>query len=61
MILDEILGNEQYGILYRAGDEEICKKMDEAVMQLVADGTYLQLVEKYSLDKEYFTLLQAAE
>ena len=61
VILDEILGNEQYGILYRAGDEEICKKMDEAVMQLVADGTYLQLVEKYNLEKEYFALLQAAE
>ena len=61
IILDEVLGNEQYGILYRAGDEELCKKMDEAVMQLVQDGTYLQLVEKYKLDKEYFTLIQAAE
>ena len=61
VILDEVLGNEQYGILYRAGDEELCKKMDEAVMQLVADGTYLQLVEKYKLEKEYFILLQAAE
>ena len=61
VILDEVLGNEQYGILYRAGDEELCKKMDEAVMQLVADGTYLQLVEKYNLEKEYFTLLQSAE
>lgn len=61
VILDEILGNEQYGILYRAGDEELCKKIDDAVMQLVEDGTYLQLVEKYKLDKEYFTLLQAAE
>ena len=61
VILDEILGNEQYGILYRAGEEELCKKMDEAVMQLVADGTYLQLVEKYNLEKEYFALLQAAE
>ena len=61
VILDEVLGNEQYGILYRAGDEELCKKMDEAVMQLVADGTYLQLVEKYNLEKEYFALLQAAE
>ena len=61
IILDEVLGNEQYGILYRAGDEELCKKMDEAVMQLVQDGTYLQLVEKYGLEKEYFTLRQAAE
>ena len=61
IILDEVLGNEQYGILYRAGDEELCKKMDEAVMQLVADGTYLQLVEKYNLDPNYFILLQAAE
>ena len=61
VVLDEVLGNEQYGILYRAGDEELCKKMDEAVMQLVADGTYLQLVEKYNLEKEYFTFLKAAE
>lgn len=61
IILDEILGNEQYGILYRAGDEELCQKVDEAVMQLVADGTYLKLVEKYNLDPNYFILLQAAE
>ena len=61
IILDEVLGNEQYGILYRAGDEELCKKIDEAVMQLVADGTYLKLVEKYNLDPNYFILLQAAE
>ena len=61
VILDEILGNEQYGILYRAGDEELCKKVDDAVMQLVADGTYLELINKYELDADYFTLLPAAE
>lgn len=61
VVLDEVLGNEKYGILYRAGDEELCKKIDDAVMELVANGTYLQLIEKYNLDKEYFTLLQAAE
>ncbi len=61
VILDEVLGNEQYGILYRAGEEELCKKIDEAVMQLVAKGTYLQLVEKYKLDSNYFILLQAGE
>ena len=61
VVLDENLGNEQYGILYRAGDEELCQKMDDAVMQLVKDGTYLQLIEKYNLEQGYFTLLQAAE
>lgn len=61
VILDEILGNEQYGILFRAGDEELCGKMEEAVKQLVADGTYLKLIEKYNLDPNYFILLQAAE
>lgn len=61
VILDEILGNEQYGILFRAGDEELCGKMEGAVKQLVADGTYLKLIEKYNLDPNYFILLQAAE
>ena len=61
-VLDEVLGTEKYGILFRPGDEELCKQVDDAVMELVADGTYAKLLEKYpTLDPQYFILLSAAE
>ncbi len=47
VVLDERFGDEQYGIAYRAGDEELCKKVDDAVQELVADGTYKKIAEKY--------------
>ncbi len=46
-IIDEQLGAEQYGIAFRSGDEELCKKVDDAVQELVADGTYAKIAEKY--------------
>ena len=61
-VLDEVLGNEQYGILFRAGDEELCSQVEGAVAELVADGTYAKLLEKYEdLDPLNFILLNAAE
>ena len=61
VILDGVLGSEQYGIAYRKGDEERCQKVDEAVKALVASGKYAELVEKYGLEKEYMCLLAPAE
>lgn len=62
IVLDEVLGEEQYGILFRSGDEELCKQVEGAVAELVADGTYAELLAKYTdLDPLNFILLNAAE
>lgn len=62
VVLDEVLGTEQYGILFRAGDEELCKQIDDAVAQLVASGKYAELLAKEAeLDPQYFIFLQPAE
>ena len=46
-ILDEELGGEQYGIAFRSGDQELCDKIEAAIAELVADGTYAAIAEKY--------------
>ena len=61
VILDESLGSEQYGICFRKGDDELCKKVEDGIMALVADGTYLALAEKYGLDPNVLCLLPKAE
>ena len=45
-VIDENLGAEQYGIAFRAGDADLCAKVDETVQALVADGTYAKIAEK---------------
>ena len=57
VILEETLGSEQYGICFRNGDDELCKKVEEAIMQLVENGTYLNLAQKYGLDENVLCLL----
>ena len=47
LIIDEGLGAEQYGIAFRSGDKELCEQMEGAVAELVKDGTYAKLAEKY--------------
>ena len=46
-IIDEQLGAEQYGIAFRAGEDDVCAAMQGAVDELVADGTYAKLAENY--------------
>jgi len=57
VILEETLGSEQYGICFRNGEEELCKQVEDAIMKLVEDGTYLALAQKYSLDENVLCLL----
>ena len=48
VVLDEGLGSEQYGIAFRAEDgKDLCNSIEDAVAQLVADGTYAKIAEKY--------------
>ena len=56
-VLDEGLGAEQYGIAFRAGDEELCAIVEDAVAQLVANGTYAEIAAKYPDIANNLTLL----
>ncbi len=47
LIINEELGAEQYGIAFRPGDTELCASIEGAVAELVKDGTYAKIAEKY--------------
>ena len=48
VIINEELGAEEYGIAFRNGDDETCKYIDAAVQELVKNGKYAELANKYS-------------
>ena len=50
VMLDESWAAEKYGICFRKDDAEMCAQVEGAFMQLVEDGTYIALAEKYGLD-----------
>ena len=47
VVINENLGAEQYGIAFRSGDAELCAQMEDAVAQLVENGTYAKIAENY--------------
>ena len=49
MILDEALNSEQYGIGFALDNEELRDQVNESLLELVSDGTYAELAEKYGL------------
>ena len=46
-VLSEMLGQEQYGIAFRSGDAEMAAQMEDAVAQLVENGTYAKIAANY--------------
>lgn len=46
-ILDEKLGDETYGIAFRSSDQELCDTVENTVKELVEDGTYKTIADKY--------------
>ncbi len=58
VVLDEALGGEQYGIAFRSTDGELCKSIEGAVQDLVKDGTYATIADKYPDIKGNLTFLQ---
>ena len=46
-IIDENLGAEQYGIAFRSGDKDLCDQVEKALAELVSDGTYRKIADKY--------------
>ena len=61
VILDESIASEQYGICFRKADTEMCEAIEGAFMQLVENGTYVSLAEKYGLDAGALCLISDAE
>ncbi len=57
VILEETMASEQYGICFRKADAEMCAQVEDAYMQLVENGTYKALAEKYELDEGALCLL----
>ena len=57
VMLDESMASEKYGICFRKDDADMCAQVEEAYMQLVEDGTYQSLAEKYELDVSALCLL----
>ena len=57
IVLDESIAAEQYGICFRKDDADICEAVEGAFMQLVENGTYVSLAEKYGLDTAALCLI----
>lgn len=49
MIVGESLNSEKYGVGFKLGNEELRDTVNESLMQLVEDGTFAELAEKYEL------------
>jgi ABC-type amino acid transport/signal transduction systems, periplasmic component/domain len=49
MILEEILKAEQYGVGCKLGNEALRDKINEGLDELVKNGTFAELAEKYEL------------
>lgn len=48
VILDEKLSLEQYGIGFKLGNEELRDKVEATLMEMVEDGTFMSIAEKYA-------------
>lgn len=48
-ILDEVLNSEQYGIGFKLGNTKLKDQVEESLLELVENGTYAELAEKYGL------------
>ena len=57
-IIDEQLGAEQYGIAFRSSDQALCDAIEGAVADLVEDGTYAEIADKYPDIKNNLLFLQ---
>ena len=60
-ILDEKLGFEEYGICFRKDDTELCKKIEDAVAELVASGKYAEIAAEYPNIVDNLIFLKNAE
>ena len=48
VILEETLSSEQYAIGFLKGNEELRDQVEETLSEMVEDGTFMEIAEKYS-------------
>lgn len=48
IILDEFLSTEQYGIGFQLGNEELRDTVEATLLEMVDDGTFAEIAEKYA-------------
>ena len=48
-ILDKEISSEQYAVGFKKGNTELCDKVNEGLQQVLADGTFDKLAEKYGI------------
>ena len=48
--LDTILASEQYGIGFALGNAELCDAVSKTLSEIMSDGTYDKLAEKFGID-----------
>ncbi len=51
-MLDEILASEQYGIGFLLGETELKDQVESTLLEMVEDGTFMELAVKYELEDE---------
>ena len=49
VILDEVLLAEEYGVGFKLGNTELRDAVEKTMLEMVEDGTYAELCEKYDL------------
>ena len=48
VMLDEKLSLEQYGVGFKLGNEELKNQVEKTLLEMVDDGTFTKIAEKYS-------------
>ena len=48
-VLDESISTEKYAIGFKKGNDELKDQVETALMQLVDDGTFTELADKYEI------------
>ena len=57
VILDDYLSEEQYGIGFKLGNDKLRDEVEATLLEMVADGTFKTIAEKYDL-QDYICLGQ---
>lgn len=47
-MLEEALASEQYGIGFKLGNEDLKNQVEKTLMEMVDDGTFMEIAEKYA-------------
>ncbi len=50
VILEDQLAVEQYGVGFLLGNEELKNKVEETLLEMAADGTFMEIAERWGLE-----------